>query len=899
MSFSDEDGGYSFEERDENYDKFFLIEDSSDLPDRSITCKPQLKHAISLYREHRLPVIDTLVRGSRYTGFEIDDSIVARGFLNCSQNELIINLPCMDLDELLPIQFFKPQVYINQNSNINQNGNIKGNTATKDNNAKDNNTVDAVNNNTVDAEFQFPVNLDIEKLTEDYCQRNPPSMHPYLKKQLKQPIQTLHDFFLFCCNLKHTSYDFVSLQNKNPNCYLNIEGSTNMIRHKLMKNNPVDLLNEKQKEIFEAVKVFFHTPKDDVSNDPDLNDDSNDLPTDEDDKYDTDEDDTDDTDEYVSSNNTRKRARPRSPNWTHKKMPKIELKPESLPFPETGFKCYMIKGSAGTGKTFLMDALISSNLCEMLYVTTKGSLVEEVSALYDTTGSTLCSFICKLFGMSFHEYLSFICVVERLSETHIDEFVLKFGIEYQNIASILGDSRRLCIFFDEIGMVPVSVIRFLKRIVERYVENTTRKYLKILFLLAGDEKQIQPIKSVYQDNTQHIENICDGVFTLVESKRMTDPNFVNMLADIYNKKLEDVIKQYLPDNNNVTSVVYKYPVECFREYPEDLTPLKYRHLKDIQKGITFHISKKCIDSIDPRPDQWDFGTLNSGKILVETKSTSKLLYQEHIPPEFSHEAMKKMCLTDIFVKPPPSSCFYANFIPNLPKLINWWISNKAKFNQTIILSKTNAAVHNLNLQVYLKCHSDLRTFNTLNGNEITKSKFLRFSKIYKKTLNWKFPLPPSSSSSAHHMYVLPLVVGMQYIMLTSVGKIRLGANVYLLGFLDYPNDPTHCPEAFQSTSKLRKTLKIRQNDQCGLIMATENNQLFILYPTEFEMRLFKDFELYGFPLQMGAACNIFNSQGKTLHHRNIYLDLQLCTINEIFVALSRPRYLSQIKSVLH
>lgn len=600
---------------------------------------------------------------------------------------------------------------------------------------------------------------------------------------------------------------------------------------------------------------------------------------------------------------------------------------------------HLVKGAAGTGKTYLMDALNYS--INVVYSTIKGSLVQDVRSNFDANGYTFCKLFCMIFKIHFYDYMLLSNTVEKLPIDIVHNFVQKFNFKNYPV-NINMLPKNLCLFLDEYSMIPCPLFEFFYCFLKRYyTECTTNR--KLLILLAGDCNQIQPIKSVYEDNCGKIEESCSKIFQLIQSKRMENPVFVNLLQEIFTtQNTRELLYNYFPDIcNNSEIVKYDFPCDKFADYPNEVLVIPFSNLPSEQKSMyfencvvnkanakkdkksEFNFTAPCSDPIasdnvlaDIKPqlacnaldldesdvrkiidveikneenlcEKDDFysernaqvsdGTirklnLNTGAIQSEgDEKNTKVLLIEHIIPQECRDANMPSSTKSLEYS---RTSMLDDVIYGLDKLVAWWLKNKQYFNQTVILSKTNAVVHKANIQIFLKCRNDLTNYiETCGTKKINRSKLVRFSRIYHKVEKWTFQKPSSKFSQVLSMYILPLVVGMQYILLTTVGNFRAGDIVYLLGFTN-------------------------ESDQCGLIMANERDMIFILYPTYYKMRLFKAERLFGFPLCMGAAINIFNSQGKTLL-QDLYLDLQNCNKNEVFVALSRARRLDQIKCIFY
>lgn len=486
---------------------------------------------------------------------------------------------------------------------------------------------------------------------------------------------------------------------------------------------------------------------------------------------------------------------------------------------------YLVRGGAGTGKTYLMDALHQS--LPVLYTTIKGTLVQEIRKTYNAYGVTLCKLFCYLFSLNFYDFIAIQNTVQVLPISVIDRFIEKIDFEkYPLRIHCLPDE--LCIFLDEYSMVSASVFRFLFKSIEKYYSDFTLNK-RLLFVLSGDSNQIKPIHSIYKENCLQMEKYCTQSFNLTRSKRMTDPLFIELLSNILSiKNIKQHLYSCLPSVcNSSIRVNFQYPVECFHKYPNDMALIPF-------------------DGVD-----------------------SELVYREN------EEQVIHGNFLDFITKGSAPPLSLPNFvIRNIHKLVAWWRAHKPLFNRLIILSRTNKVVHKLNLQIFVLCYKQFTLYQEKNPLTIPRAQAIRFSRIFHKDKRWVFKKPEVLPCLISSMYILPLVVGMQYLLLTTLDNLRRGDILYLLGFVDSDSPGP------------------------GLIMITENDQLVYIYPAEYEMHLFRKQNLYGFPLCLNSAMNIFNSQGKTLHHDDIYIDVQGCGRSEIYVAMSRARKLSQIKSVL-
>lgn len=550
---------------------------------------------------------------------------------------------------------------------------------------------------------------------------------------------------------------------------------------------------------------------------------------------------------------------------------------------------YLIKGSAGTGKTFILNA-VNEN-APVFYTTIKGSLVQYAGLNCDAHGATFCKILCTLFNMNFYQVRYMQDVIEKLPFHIIDDLVSKINFSTYPFSTVLV-RKKLCLFVDEYSMLSAPLFYFFFKCLKNLYAHKS-KASKLLILLVGDPNQIKPIKSIYLENSIKMESLCTKVLELTESKRMVDPQYVKLLknilcSDYANKHLMQsfLYREFPSICNASTQMEYTIPLEVYDTYP-----FNFKTDKGIIKDMSFEKLVTFTPQTWQQKMEAEIARKEAAAAAATTsykrtkKATKKLSNSNEIASKDMQYNIQSNNL-DLLLSTPNQMCLstsgkmlklrekqvrsflYPHKTKHLDKVLQWWISNKSNFNETIMLSRTNRIVHQTNILVYIKYHKEMTRYL-----KDKKSKHLiRFSRIYYHDTiysEWTFIKP----NSEDNMYILPLIVGLKYILLTTIDNLRNGDEIYLVGFVDKP--------------------------KAGLLMVTETNQLFILFPTSFEMRLFKNETLFGFPICMAAASNIFNSQGKTMLQSDIYIDIQGCNQSEVFVALSRPKELRQIKAILY
>ncbi|MGI4815655.1 MAG: hypothetical protein ACRYGG_20295 [Janthinobacterium lividum] len=527
------------------------------------------------------------------------------------------------------------------------------------------------------------------------------------------------------------------------------------------------------------------------------------------------------------------------------------------------FKLLAILGRAGTGKSFTLG-IISECLPEEIkiydtcYITIKGDLVKIIMDEYpEICGLVACQVYLNLFNMNFYRhYLKFNNIILRQSFENIDAVISRmtrddFYIDaFKKYSNLTTDN--WCIYIDEFSMFSASELYFLKGVFQKI---TTLFPIKIALIFAGDPKQIPPIVNIHEDNAREITNMVDDVIEYKSQMRNDNEEYTSFIESIAKmtdvvearKKIANYFKHLLP----IYPISVEYPTDMYENYPHvhllPLTPDDERQMEGI-----FAPFNECI-----------FNQLSEG-------------YFQPISLDLE---------TGVSYRKPPIA-WYHNKIENLDSLMTWWRTFKVKINNFVVLTKTNREVHRLNISLFLEMLSNIKTEVTRLGlSDENIKKMFSYSYILFKNEQQKYVIEYHKED---YIPICPLIVGATYTLCTTIGPFRRGECLNLLFF---------------------------DRDQQMALLVDGKEQLLVLSPQEFKHALFtKDCEhysnitgginvqnpiIYGFPIQLSFAKNIFSSQGTTIpRHISILLDIQNCDIFESYVALSRCKNKNQIKQIL-
>ncbi|AQQ79988.1 hypothetical protein LbFV_ORF68 [Leptopilina boulardi filamentous virus] len=493
-------------------------------------------------------------------------------------------------------------------------------------------------------------------------------------------------------------------------------------------------------------------------------------------------------------------------------------------------------GAAGTGKTFCLKQFTNKLF---IYITLQNNLCRETEQKLNLSSDnvfTLCSFIIKLFNISFFEY----CELERfiISNNVIDydHFFDQLELKHDFLDSIILENKYIYICIDEVSMIPINVIKLIKESLQRYIEKKN---------VINAENDKYCITILLCGDCHQIQPI---YFTKNLKERKNDFSF----------------------KSPGSSVVNRYDLEY-------LTLNCQKILSFTKKNFFFTTQIRCnnnhyikfIENLQTS-STWIADILNYFKDICKEREIFFL---------YNCNLLEKL-----------DSSKYKNFEDFLYFCIEWIDENYFIFNNFKYFSWCNVDMHYINCMIF---YTSLKQFNEHLNTMTDNFERQKFNRMKPKLANLKFFINGNlyaCPTNTTYLPFLPLIIGMEYkVLLTVKNKLCRGDVVILI--------------------------EANENGQFLLCYSKSQCKFIKIYPSLFTMTLytmdrilslskynknkqkFVNTKIFGFPIQLNCADTIRSSIGMTVERKDIYINLNGCSLQETYVILSRATNIDQIKGI--
>lgn len=541
-------------------------------------------------------------------------------------------------------------------------------------------------------------------------------------------------------------------------------------------------------------------------------------------------------------------------------IPKIEL---SDPF----FKIFIIEGSAGCGKSAIIESLNfysfknHNKYTKLLYVTQTNVLCQSMrkKCFYNNNMQylTFYKFLSTL-NLSYYNTQQLLLNCDALK---LDSFQNTCGTDFlTKIKSIIrlpimpeGDvddsmtqKPRLFIIFDEVYTLTqgkLSLFLFMVRCLKQ-----TYPKLTIYCILIGDKYQLRPFTK--------IENIKVSVKKNAKTNNNTqDKKSIENIDDIIKKEIDEDQEQDLnlkDDDDYDDEEEYNYTDKSYL-YELNRLSLISQH-ESVENATKFFLTQQFrivdekynnfVNRVRDAENRVDMGI----QILEEFKSQWEEKINNVLSMKYPIKAILKI-LDNI----KPTS--YKNIVR---KFIELGLFDKTI--DTTVFCFTNMHAHYYNLSLALSYWNQLNVHYKKISNF-----FISFVLIYNSDY-----LPRHVQAVIHEainranyiVNVLPLIRYCPYKILTSNSPVARLSIVYILDWL------------FNSKNEITTII----------VFSPDTNLIFSVIPSKFEMNFLK--HGFGFPLQLAFSSTFASSQGLTLNNK-IAISCTNISKAELYVCLTR------------
>lgn len=511
------------------------------------------------------------------------------------------------------------------------------------------------------------------------------------------------------------------------------------------------------------------------------------------------------------------------------------------------FKIFVIEGSAGCGKSSIIESLNfytyknHSKYTNMLYITQTNVLCQ---SMYKK-----CKYNSKMQYMTFFKFLSILELnyydkktfllacdsmkIDAFQHTCGDDFIkeVKSSINLPPISEETDDDdngnieykkARLFVVFDEVYTLSsgrLSLFLFLVRCIKQQHPN-----ISIYCILIGDKHQLRPFTKledikiqVVKDDEEHAFDIKketkDEAAATEEEKKLD----LALLSEIsQSESIPNATRFFLTRQFRIADNIYHDYVNRVRN-AENRTDIGVQLLNDIQTLWADKINQ-TLSVVYPLDDILD--ALGDDKSFTDYRK---------IVIEFSHRGIFDKSLdTTVFCFTNQHAHYY-----NLALAFSYWnqIEDKAGPNPNDFV--TFSLCFHADTTI-----GDLEKRNIQIATLINKRNYL--------------------------VNTLPLIRYCPYKILTSNCPVARLSVVYLLDWI----------------------LNAKKEITNLIVFSADKNIIFSLLPSRFEMNLFKNTKLFGFPLQFAFSSTFASSQGLTLNNK-IAISCSNISKAELYVCLTR------------
>lgn len=204
------------------------------------------------------------------------------------------------------------------------------------------------------------------------------------------------------------------------------------------------------------------------------------------------------------------------------------------------FSTISISGSAGTGKTHIISILKKFNT-RIIFSATSNLMCQTAAIKFGIESKTYFKFIMEALSENYYKTIKLngmitMCDTGELEEypqLPIDSFTLLNKLEITKQKKWVGlmekhgilkriYKKRIVFFFDECTQLSNSMLIFVKKMVKQLAHETN---INTVLILAGDEKQIQPINTTIYHSPDLFLKSGDYEYRLLQQFRITDESF--------------------------------------------------------------------------------------------------------------------------------------------------------------------------------------------------------------------------------------------------------------------------------------------------------------------------------------------------------------------------------------
>ncbi|XP_043462425.1 uncharacterized protein LOC122498650 [Leptopilina heterotoma] len=512
---------------------------------------------------------------------------------------------------------------------------------------------------------------------------------------------------------------------------------------------------------------------------------------------------------------------------------------------ENDFSVVALVGPAGTGKTICLKQFVEKQHL-FSYITSQNNLLQDATiklGLNSKRVFTLCRFIMNLFDLNFYEQCTF---NNRITGYQVQNFPLLFN------------------------ELPVSV-----------------KFVKSLFSTNNLE---------HEDVTSTFISGNYTLFLCLDEFSMISYNILQTLL----KGLEHAVKS-LNTNDNIYKSVVILSGDCHQIQPI----YTMKNSLERQEKLIYESETKTLET----RYSYQYISINCRKILNLVNEKIFFFQQLRNKDERYHQFLNRIliskkwqleiinyfnrrCLQNrIDLHYPITSVFDLSRKTQSPlQLTKWYRHHAPHFNSFNYFTWCNVDAHFINMSVFYAIY---RTY---------------FSKQQKETTNFQPRLAPIyfySNSDFHNGYYdrvrlpfLPLILGMTYkLLINKANTLCRGQLLTLLKIDDSCGGVLTCIDRSEKIYKVMPTfftMNLFCEDVSHFVF---QNIEKIAINNEHYARMQKYGKLFGYPMQLVCGDTVRGSIGITVDS-DLYINLSGCSLEEIYVILSRTTDERKIKAVL-
>lgn len=517
------------------------------------------------------------------------------------------------------------------------------------------------------------------------------------------------------------------------------------------------------------------------------------------------------------------------------------------------YKIFLIEGSAGCGKSSIIENLNfytyskHKTYSQLLYVTQTNVLCQSMrnKCSYNDSMQYLTFFrFLSVLNLNFHNKKKLLLNCDAMK---IDAFQNTCGSNFlhdmkkvvdlpQDMTSTRPKNPRLFIIFDEIYAVShgkMSLFLFVVRCLKLQYPS-----LSIYCILIGDKQQLRPFIKLENIKLEVVKT------TTSSSPDDTDEGISSTDETTMTTTVSNTTSE---DDTNVRSLI---------SHSESLTNAT-KFILDKQ----FRISDTGYNDFVNMVRHCDNTEADGIKILeyIAAKWPEKI--NNNLTVIYPIAEILET-LGDIDIK-----ADYKDVVIALDSKEIW-----RKTIDTIVFCFTNRHSHYYTLSLAMSYQQQLTDYQRLSSSSASTAfkvnDFIAFSLIYNydniKYIVDDYKIKDLINNNNYLINILPLIRYCPYKILLSKSPVARLSIVYLLDWvINEKNIITHL-----------------------VVFSAERNLIFTLLPSQFEMNLFKNINLFGFPIQLAFSSTFASSQGLTLESK-IAVSCFNISKAELYVCLTR------------